>query len=50
MNARTALITGASSGIGEVLSELFAAADFDIAITARRENCLKAVAERLRRQ
>ena len=50
MNARTAPITGASSGIGEALAELFAAEGFDLVITARRENRLKAVAERLRRQ
>jgi short-subunit dehydrogenase len=45
---RTALITGASSGIGEALAEVFAAAGFDLAIVARREDRLQAVAERLR--
>jgi short-subunit dehydrogenase len=45
---RTALITGASSGIGEAFAEVFAAEGFDLAITARREDRLQAVAERLR--
>jgi uncharacterized protein len=46
---RTALITGASSGIGEAFAEVFAAEGFDLVITARREDRLQAVAERLRR-
>ena len=50
MNSRVALITGASSGIGEALAEQFAAEGFDLVITARRVDRLKAVAERLRRQ
>jgi len=45
---RTALITGASSGIGEAFAEVFAAEGFDLAIVARREDRLQAVAERLR--
>ena len=45
---RTALITGASSGIGEAFAEVFAAEGFDLAITARRADRLEAVAERLR--
>jgi uncharacterized protein len=45
---RTALITGASSGIGEAFAEVFAAEGFDLAIVARRENRLQAVAEQLR--
>ena len=45
---RTALITGASSGIGEAFADVFAAEGFDLAIVARRENRLQAVAERLR--
>jgi short-subunit dehydrogenase len=45
---RTALITGASSGIGEAFSEVFASAGFDLVIVARREDRLHAVAERLR--
>ena len=49
-NRRTALITGASSGIGEAFTEVFAAEGFDLVITARREERLTAVADRLRRQ
>jgi uncharacterized protein len=45
---RTVLITGASSGIGEAFAEIFASEGFDLAITARREDRLQAVAERLR--
>ena len=47
---RTALITGASSGIGEAFAEVFAAEGFDLAIAARREDRLQAVAERLRKK
>jgi short-subunit dehydrogenase len=49
-NRRTALITGASSGIGEAFAEEFAARGFDVVLTARRENRLRAVAERLRQR
>ena len=47
---RTALITGASSGIGEAFADVFAAEGFDLAIVARREDRLQAVAEQLRKQ
>jgi short-subunit dehydrogenase len=47
---RVALITGASSGIGEAFADVFAAEGFDLVITARREERLRAVAERLERQ
>ncbi len=50
MKPGTALITGASSGIGEAFAEVFAAEGFDLVITARREERLTAVADRLRRQ
>jgi short-subunit dehydrogenase len=48
--ARTALITGASSGIGEAFADVFSAEGFDLVLTARREDRLRAVAERLTRQ
>lgn len=44
---RTALITGASSGIGEAFAEVFASEGFDLAITARRAERLQAVADHL---
>lgn len=48
VHRRTALITGASSGIGDAFAEEFAARGFDVVLTARREDRLRAVAERLR--
>ena len=45
--AGLAMVTGASSGIGEAFAEVFAAHGFDLVITARREDRLRAVAARL---
>jgi short-subunit dehydrogenase len=48
-HARTVLITGASSGIGAAFADVFAEHGFDLIITARREDRLHEVAERLSR-
>lgn len=47
---QTALITGASSGIGEALARNCAAAKFDLILVARSEGKLKALAESLAAQ
>jgi short-subunit dehydrogenase len=47
---QTALVTGASSGIGVDLAACFARGGYDLILTARSEAALKDVAERLARE
>ncbi|MFG3340393.1 SDR family oxidoreductase [Glycomyces sp. NPDC048151] len=44
---RTAIVTGASAGLGEALAERLAASGWNLILTARGEERLKRVAERL---
>jgi short-subunit dehydrogenase len=46
----TALVTGASGGIGLELARAFAAHDFDLIVVARRESELEALARRCRNE
>lgn len=46
-SGQTALVTGASAGIGIDLAECFAKDGYDLIITARTESALKAVGERI---
>ena len=48
MRIQTALITGASSGIGEELAELFARDKTNLILVARSGDKLEALADRLR--
>jgi uncharacterized protein len=49
MSSETALITGASSGIGLELAKLFAADKSNLIVVARSQNKLETLAEELRR-
>lgn len=50
MTGRTALITGASSGLGARFARIFAAAGAGVALCARRANRLEAIADEIRSQ
>ncbi len=47
VRGRTVLITGASAGIGKAFAEVFAAAGWNVVLTARRLERLQALAEEL---
>ena len=47
MSRKTALITGSSSGIGLELARVFAAAGYDLILTARRAGLLRTLADEL---
>jgi len=46
-HGQTALVTGASAGIGIDLAECFAKDGYDVILAARTESALRAIADRL---
>lgn len=50
MARKLVLITGASSGIGDAMARQFASKGWDLALVARREDRLKALAEEMKAQ
>ncbi|URZ08258.1 SDR family NAD(P)-dependent oxidoreductase [Clostridium felsineum] len=49
-NKKTALITGATSGIGEEFARRFGKLGYDLIITGRRENKMKIVADEIKKE
>ena len=50
LNGSAAVVTGASSGIGEGIAKMLAAEGVQVALVARRQHELQRVAEAIRQQ